>query len=296
MAGNFSFGDYFKEDAIGRAWSWSPGRRTTAATGSTPSASGSPSTDDDEAIELWQKVAGLPTERIQRRGWQDNYWSMGVPGPGGPCSEIYYDRGPEYGREGGPVVDEDRYLEIWNLVFMQDGAGRVSRPGRALPDPRVRCPRRTSTPAWASSGSRSCCRVCDNVYETDLVRPVITKAEELSGRKYGPTRSTTCASGVIADHARSSVMLVGDGVTPGNEARGYVLRRLLRRIVRSAACSAYRAGAAASSPRSSATRWARPTRSCQDFARIQQVVRAEEETFLRTLDAGSRIFEVPPPR
>ena len=123
----------------------------------------------------------MPAERIQRRGMADNYWSMGVPGPCGPCSEIYYDRGPEYGIEGGPVADEDRYLEIWNLVFMQNERGDGRRQG-GLRRSSARCRRRTSTPAWASSGVAFLLQGVDNVYETDLVRPVIDRAAELSGQ------------------------------------------------------------------------------------------------------------------
>ena len=206
MAGNFSFGDYFKAGAIEHAWNAGhrqPGRRRLRLR--PRPASGSPSTaTTTRPRDLWQRIAGLPAERIQRRGGKDNYWDMGVPGPGGPCSEIYYDRGPEHGREGGPVVDEDRYLEIWNLVFMQDVRGELRAEGRAPADRRAAAAR-TSTPAWASSASPPCCRASDNVYETDLVRPVIERAEELSGRRYGATATDDVRFRVIADHARSGV-------------------------------------------------------------------------------------------
>ena len=126
MAGNFSFGDYFKEGAIPLAWELLTKSTSDGGYGFDEGRLWvTVYDDDDEAIEIWHRVAGLPYERIQRRGPKDNYWSMGVPGPGGPCSEIYFDRGPEFGREGGPVADEDRYLEVWNLVFMQDELSQV---------------------------------------------------------------------------------------------------------------------------------------------------------------------------
>ncbi|MET9630909.1 alanine--tRNA ligase [Lentzea sp. NPDC006480] len=291
MAGNFSIGDYFKEDAIRFAWSLVTGSVDEGGYGFDPERIWvTVYQDDDEAIELWQKVAGLPTERIQRRDGKDNYWDMGVPGPGGPCSEIYFDRGPEYGKEGGPVVDEDRYLEIWNLVFMQDVRGELSpkeghKPIGSLPAKNIDTGMGVERVAYLLQG-------VDNVYETDLVRAVINKAEELSGRKYGADEVDDVRFRVIADHARSGVMLVGDGVTPGNEARGYVLRRLLRRIVRSARLLGVTEPVL--------VQFAEVVRDAMGpaypelvsgFARIQQVLKAEEDTFLRTLDAGSRIFE-----
>ena len=130
MAGNFSFGDYFKAGAIEHAWNLVTGRQDAGGYGFDPDRLWVTVYEtDDEALRLWQEIAGLPVERIQRRSGLDNYWDMGVPGPGGPCSEIYYDRGPEHGAEGGPVADEDRYLEIWNLVFMQDVRGEQSPKG-----------------------------------------------------------------------------------------------------------------------------------------------------------------------
>ena len=158
MAGNFSFGDYFKEGAIKHAWELLTGSLDDGGFGLDPERLWVTVYEtDDEALRLWQTVAGVPAERIQRRGMADNFWSMGVPGPCGPCSEIYYDRGPEYGIEGGPVADEDRYLEVWNLVFMQDMRGDWTQ-ARATSRSSARCPSRTSTPASAWSGSRSCCR------------------------------------------------------------------------------------------------------------------------------------------
>jgi alanyl-tRNA synthetase len=291
MAGNFSFGDYFKEDAIRFAWELITKSQDEGGYGFDPERIwATVYHDDDEAFDLWQKIAGLPPERIQRRGMEDNYWSMGVPGPCGPCSEIYYDRGPEYGKEGGPVVDEDRYLEIWNLVFMQNERG----PGGAKKDYPIlgELPAKNIDTGMGVERVAFLLQGVDNVYETDLVRAVINKAEELSGRKYGADTTDDVRFRVIADHARSSVLLVGDGVTPGNEARGYVLRRLLRRIVRSS-----RLLGVTEPVLPIFAEVVRDTMGqmypelVENFGRIQQILRAEEDTFLRTLDAGSRIFE-----
>ena len=292
MAGNFSFGDYFKAGAIEHAWQLVTGSQSDGGYGFDPERIWvTVYKTDDEAIELWRKIAGLPDERIQRRGGKDNYWDMGVPGPGGPCSEIYFDRGPEFGKEGGPVADEDRYLEIWNLVFMQDERGELS--------PKEDHPPIGTLPAKNIDTGMGVERVAfllqdvANVYETDLVRPVISKAEEMSGRRYGANQVDDVRFRVIADHARSGVMLIGDGVTPGNEARGYVLRRLLRRIVRSVRLLGVNEPVL---PEFAAV--VRDTMGpsypdlVSDFARIESVVRAEEETFLATLTSGSRIFDL----
>ena len=292
MAGNFSFGDYFKEGAIERAWELITNSRDSGGFGMEPDRIWVTVYEGDtEAAGLWRKVTGIPTERIQYRGAEDNYWDMGVPGPAGPCSEIYYDRGPEYGREGGPVVDEDRYLEIWNLVFMQDLRGEQS--------PKLGYPTLGELPKKNIDTGMGIERVAfllqdvANVYETDVVRPVIATAEEFSGRKYGDTHADDVRFRVIADHARSGVMLIGDGVTPGNEARGYVLRRLLRRIVRSTRLLGVHEPVL--------TEYAKVVRDAmsptypeleRDFERISDVMRAEEESFLATLSSGSRIFDL----
>ncbi|MGW3468101.1 alanine--tRNA ligase [Saccharopolyspora sp. NPDC000995] len=292
MAGNFSFGDYFKEGAMQHAWELLTGSQADGGYGFDPERLWVTVYEkDDEAAQLWQKVAGVPAERIQARDGKDNYWDMGVPGPGGPCSEIYYDRGPKYGHEGGPVADEDRYIEIWNLVFMQDIRGEQS--------PKLGHPPIGSLPTKNIDTGMGVERVAcllqgvENVYETDLVRPVIAKAEELSGRRYGANHEDDVRFRVIADHARSGVMLVGDGVTPGNEARGYVLRRLLRRIIRSTRLlgvqepvlgefsKVVRDAMAPSYPE-----------LVTEFDRIDSVMRNEEEAFLTTLTAGSKIFDL----
>ncbi|GDY28848.1 alanine--tRNA ligase [Gandjariella thermophila] len=292
MAGNFSFGDYFKEGAIGYAWELVTSAQDAGGFGFDPDRIWvTVYTDDDEAANLWQKVAGLPEERIQRRSGKDNYWDMGVPGPGGPCSEIYVDRGPEYGREGGPVVDEDRYLEIWNLVFMQDQRGDLS-PKDGHP-PVGELPSKNIDTGMGMERVALLLQGVSNVYETDLLRPIIATAERLSGRRYGADASDDVRFRVIADHTRTGLMLVGDGVTPSNEARGYVLRRLLRRVVRSARLLGITEPALGEFVAT-----ARDTMSpsypelATEFGRIDAVVRAEEDAFLATLTTGSRIFDM----
>jgi alanyl-tRNA synthetase len=292
MAGNFSFGDYFKEGAIALAWELITSPVGSGGFGFDPDRIW-PTVyhDDDEALELWREVSGLPAERIQRRGAEDNFWDMGVPGPCGPCSEIYFDRGPQYGRDGGPEVDEERFLEIWNLVFMQDVRGEQS-PKKGYPVI-GQLPTRNIDTGMGVERVATLLQGVANVYETDLVRPVIAKAEELSGRRYGEDKTDDVRFRVIADHARSGVMLIGDGVTPGNEARGYVLRRLLRRIVRSTRLLGVHEpvlGAFAAIVRDEMG--ASYPELVTDFPRIESVIRAEEEAFLTTLTSGSRIFDL----
>jgi len=292
MAGNFSFGDYFKEGAIRLAWELITGSVDDGGYGFDPERLwATVYHDDDESFDLWHTITGLPHARIQRRGAEDNFWDMGVPGPCGPCSEIYVDRGPQYGRDGGPEADEDRFLEIWNLVFMQSVRGEES--------PKKGAPVIGELPAKNIDTGMGIERVAtllqgvENVYETDLLRNVITRAEELSGRRYGADKTDDVRFRVIADHARSGVMLIGDGVTPGNESRGYVLRRLLRRIVRSARLLGVHEpvlGEFAAVVRDEMG----PSYPdlVQNFSRIDAVIRAEEATFLQTLTSGSRIFDL----
>src|SRR4051795_10270880 len=291
MQGNFSFGDYFKAEAIRFAWELVTGSQDDGFLGFDPNRVWvTVLHSDDEAAALWASIAGLPPERIQRRGLLDNYWNMGIPGPGGPCSEIYYDRGPEYGSEGGPEADEDRYLEIWNLVFMQDERGERS-PKDDHPPVGV-LPRKNIDTGMGVERVATLLQGVESVYDTDLVRPVIARAEELSGRRYGADPVADVRFRVIADHARSGVMIIGDGVTPGNEGRGYVLRRLLRRIVRSSRLLGVNEPVLQS--------FAEVVRDemspsypelATDFERISAIVRAEEDAFLQTLTAGSRIFD-----
>ncbi|MDH3060261.1 alanine--tRNA ligase, partial [Gordonia alkanivorans] len=233
MAGNFAFGDYFKREAINFAWTLLTNSVSDGGYGIDPQKLW-PTVylDDDEAEAIWRDEIGVPAERIQRRGLKDNYWSMGVPGPCGPCSEIFYDRGPDYGVEGGPEADEDRYIEIWNLVFMQNVRG----PGGGKDNYEILGPLPKKNIDTGMGVERVACILqgVDNVYETDLLKPIIDLAAELTGRAYGAgSHADDVRFRVIADHARTSAMLIGDGVLPGNDGRGYVLRRLLRRVVRS---------------------------------------------------------------
>src|ERR1700712_4073886 len=229
MCGNFSFGDYFKSRAIPLAWELLTKPVADGGFGfAEESLWATVYLDDDEAFDIWTQF--LPEERIQRRGKEDNYWSMGVPGPCGPCSEIYFDRGPEYGAEGGPVADEERYLEVWNLVFMQfergSGAGYDYPILRELPSKNIDTGMGLERMATILQG-------VDNLYEIDISRPVLDRAAELTGTRYGVDEATDVRLRVVADHTRTAAMLVADGVTPSNEGRGYVLRRLLRRAVSS---------------------------------------------------------------
>ncbi|MDP9822832.1 alanyl-tRNA synthetase [Nocardioides massiliensis] len=292
MAGNFSFGDYFKDGAIRLAWELITGSVESGGFGFDGDRIWVTVLDgDDEAAELWRSETGIPAERIQRRGLLDNYWNMGVPGPGGPCSEIYYDRGPEFGPDGGPIVDEDRFLEIWNLVFMQESLSQV----RAKDDFDIEGP----LPAKNIDTGLGVERVAyllqgkTNMYEIDEVFPVIEKASELTGRRYGADHTDDVRFRVVADHVRSALMLIGDGVTPGNEARGYVLRRLLRRAVRSMRLLGYEDRALPELLPVSFERMKLGYPELEaDFARISGVAYAEEDAFRKTLTAGTQIFDV----
>jgi alanyl-tRNA synthetase len=292
MAGNFSFGDYFKRRAIELAWSLLTTPADEGGYGFDPERLwATVFYDDDEAVQLWQEVAGLPIERIQRRGMADNYWSMGIPGPCGPCSEIYYDRGPAYGVEGGPEADENRYIEIWNLVFMQNERGE----GTSKDDFEILGPLPRKNIDTGMGVERIACLLqnVDNVYETDLLRPVIDKVAEYAPRGYGAgSHEDDVRYRVIADHSRTAAIIIGDGITPGNEGRGYVLRRLLRRIIRAAKLLGVeqpimaelmvvvRDAMGPSYPE-----------LVTDFDRIQRIAVAEETAFNRTLASGSKLFE-----
>jgi len=223
MLGNFSFGDYFKKEAI--AWAWDlltkvynldPGRLYVSVY-----------KDDDEAYNIWNKEIGIEASRIIRLGEKDNFWAMGDTGPCGPCSEILFDQGPSVGcgrPECAPGCDCDRYLEIWNLVFTQfdrEASGALI----PLPKPNIDTGMGLERIAAVIQG------VTSN-YDTDIFREIIAKVEELSGKKYGDDHKADLSFRVIADHARSSAFLIGDGVMPSNDGRGYVLRRIIRRAIR----------------------------------------------------------------
>jgi alanyl-tRNA synthetase len=291
MNGNFSFGDYFKEGAIKHAWDLVTGSLDSGGLGFDGDKVWVTVLDSDQdARALWREVAGLPDERIQSRGLLDNYWHMGVPGPGGPCSEIYIDRGAEFGPDGGPIVDEDRFLEIWNLVFMQEELSAV----RAKDDFDVfgPLPRQNIDTGMGLERVAYLLQDKSNLYEIDEVFPVIEKASVLTGRTYGANHEDDVRFRVIADHVRSGLMLIGDGVTPGNEARGYVLRRLLRRAVRSLRLLGYEDPALPALLPVSLERMKESYPELEaDFARISQIAYAEEEAFRQTLVKGTTIFD-----
>jgi alanyl-tRNA synthetase len=229
MCGNFSFGDYFKERAIPLAWELLTTPVDAGGYGfAEESLWATVYLDDDEAYDIWRQF--LPESRIQRRGKEDNYWSMGVPGPCGPCSEIYFDRGPAYGAEGGPIADEERYLEVWNLVFMQFERG----PGAGYDYPILGdLPSKNIDTGMGLERMATILQGVDNLYEIDISRPVLDAAARLTGTRYGVDHATDVRLRVVADHTRTAAMLVADGIVPSNEGRGYVLRRLLRRAISS---------------------------------------------------------------
>ncbi len=299
MNGNFSFGDYFKERAIPLAWDLVTKSVEHGGYGLDPEKIWvTVYLDDDEAIEIWRQT-GVPLERIVRRGMKDNFWSMGVPGPCGPCSELYLDRGEQYGPAGGPEVDEDRYLEFWNLVFMQyeRGPGGVKEDFPILGD----LPAKNIDTGMGLERMASLLQDVDNLYEIDEVKPILDKAAELTGKRYGAHSGHAASEShpddvrlrVIADHVRSALMLIGDGVTPSNEGRGYVLRRILRRAVRAMRLLGWHEPAL--------PQLLPVARDCmapsypevaEEYGRISQYAYGEEEAFLTTLRQGTTILDV----
>ena len=291
MCGNFSFGDYFKEGAISLAWDLLTRPVTDGGYGFPESRLWvTVYQDDDEAADIWHKKIGIPKERIQRRDMNDNYWSMGVPGPCGPCSEIYYDRGPEYGKDGGPIADEERYLEVWNLVFMQfergAGAGKTDYPILGeLPNKNIDTGLGLERMAAILQG-------VENIYEIDTTRVILNKAVELTGVKYGAAERSDVSLRVIADHARTAAMLICDGVTPGNEGRGYVLRRMMRRTIRNMRLLGSQEPVIKELISASITAMGTQyPELITDQSRIQKVAVAEEDSFLQTLKSGTQIFD-----
>ena len=291
MCGNFSFGDYFKAGAIELAWDLVTKPIADGGFGLDESRL-YPSVyeQDPEAVELWKKATGLSDDRIIRLGKTENYWSMGVPGPGGPCSEILYDRGPAYGADGD-FSAEDRYLEIWNLVFMQDELSAV----RSKEDFDIAgsLPKQNIDTGMGLERVAFLLQEKANMYEIDVMFPVIERAEQLTGRRYGGDPVDDVRFRVVADHIRSSMMLIGDGVTPGNESRGYVLRRLLRRAVRSMRLLGYEDRALPELFPVSRDLMAPGYPDLgTDWDRIAQVAYAEEDAFRTTLRTGTQIFDM----
>jgi alanyl-tRNA synthetase len=281
MLGNFSFGDYFKQDAIPFAWELLtevlgiPADRLWVTVYQS----------DDEAADVWTRTVGVPADRVQRMG-EDNFWTMGGTGQGpcGPSSELYYDRGEEFGAGGGPAVGgEERYVELYNLVFTQYNQ---------LPDGTMEdLPKRNID---TGAGLERILPILEGVsspYETDLIRPVISTAEEMTGSRYGHDEQTDRGLRVLADHARAMTMLVADGVLPSNEGRGYVLRRIIRRAV----LRAHRLGVTSQvTPRLvetvvSTLSDAYPSVE-SEFELVKATVTREEDQFLKTLESGSQIL------
>lgn len=291
MCGNFSFGDYFKEQAITFAWDLLTTSEDDGGLGFDPKDLWvTVYEEDDEARDIWRRVAGLPDERIQGLGKDTNYWSTGQPGPAGPCSEIFFDRGPAYGIDGGPATDDDRYVEIWNLVFMQylrgEGTGKADFDILGdLPKKNIDTGMGLERVAFLKQG-------VENMYEIDQVRPVLDRAAQLAGKTYGAVHDDDVRLRVIADHVRSALMLMSDGVTPSNEGRGYILRRLMRRTVRAMRLLGvdHATFPELFTVSRDAMKAAYPEVE-KDFPRISQLAYAEEETFLRTLVAGTGILD-----
>lgn len=292
MMGNWSFGDYFKEGAIRYAW-----ELLTSS-----EADGGFAFDekdlwvtvyetDDEAEAIWRDIIGLKPERIQRLGRADNYWNTGQPGPGGPDSEIFFDRGPAYGRDGGPAADDSRFLEIWNLVFMQDFIENVR--GKTEFDIVGELPQKNIDTGMGLERVAFLKQGVENMYETDQVRPVLDRAVELSGRRYGAVHEDDVRFRVIADHVRSSLMLLSDGVRPSNEGRGYILRRLMRRTVRAMRLLGVDEPVFPELFATSrdAMKSAYPVLETE-WASLSASAFAEEETFRRTLAQGSTILDL----
>ena len=292
MCGNFSFGDYFKEGAIALAWDLLTRPISDGGYGFPEDKLWvTVYLTDDEAADIWHKKIGIPKERIQRRDMADNFWSMGVPGPCGPCSEIYFDRGPAYGIDGGPIADENRYLEIWNLVFMQNerGAGGGKDGYPILGE----LPAKSIDTGLGLERTAALLQGVENIYEIDTTMQILNRAMDLTGVKYGANEKSDIALRVIADHARTSAMLIGDGVTPGNEGRGYVLRRMMRRTIRNMRLLGTNdpimseltvAAIGAMGPQY--------PELISDQNRILSVSVSEEESFLQTLKSGTQIFDV----
>ena len=292
MCGNFSFGDYFKEGAIALAWELLTKSTSDGGYGFEPNKLWvTVYKDDDEAADIWHKQIGVPKDRIQRRGMADNFWSMGVPGPCGPCSEIYFDRGASYGKDGGPIADEERYLEIWNLVFMQN----IRAAGGSKDDfPIVgELPAKNIDTGLGLERTAALLQGVENIYEIDTTKIILDRASELSNTKYGSNPNSDVSLRVVADHARTAMMLIGDGVNPGNEGRGYVLRRMMRRTIRNMRLLGSQELVLAELVKSSIAAMApQYPELISNKDRILEVTVAEEESFIQTLKSGTSIFDL----
>ena len=292
MCGNFSFGDYFKEGAIALAWELLTKSVSSGGYGfSEEKLWVTVYDDDDEAANIWEKQIGVPKNRIQRRGMADNFWSMGVPGPCGPCSEIYFDRGGDYGKEGGPIADEDRYLEIWNLVFMQNirGEGGDKNSFPIIGE----LPAKNIDTGLGLERTAALLQGVENIYEIDTTKIILDKASDLTKTIYGKEEKTDISLRVIADHTRTAMMLIGDGVTPGNEGRGYVLRRMMRRTIRNMRLLGSQDLVISELIKSSIKAMGpQYPELIKDSKRILSVAESEEDTFIQTLKSGTSIFDI----
>ncbi len=300
MNGNFSFGDYFKSGAIQLAWDLSTNAVGAGGFGLDPDKIwATVYLDDDEAVDIWHRQIGLPLERIVRRGKKDNFWSMGIPGPAGPCSELYFDRGPSYGKGGGPDVDEDRFMEYWNLVFMQYEIRGVRSKEQF--DIVGELPAKNIDTGMGLERIASMLQGVDNLYEIDEVKPILARAAEMTGKKYGAHSGHVASEShpddvrlrVIADHVRTALMVISDGVTPGNEGRGYVLRRILRRAIRSMRLLGWN-GPALPELLPVARDCMAPSypEVAAEYDRISSYAYGEEEAFLATLRSGTAILDL----
>lgn len=292
MAGNFSFGDYFKDDAIRFAWDLLTNSTQKGGYGfDVEKLWVTIYLDDEEAFDIWKNKIGIDEARIQRRGKADNFWSMGVAGPCGPCSEIYFDRGNEFGKDGGPISDEERYLEVWNLVFMQflrgEGGGKDDFP--ILGD----LPNKNIDTGMGVERMAAILQGVDNIYEIDTTKFILDKATELVGKKYGTENVNDIRLRVIADHTRTATFLISDGVVPANEGRGYVLRRMMRRVIRNMRLlgtedlvmnDLISSSIDAMSPQY--------PELASERSRILETSRNEEESFIKTLKMGTQIFDL----
>ncbi|HEU4397120.1 MAG TPA: alanine--tRNA ligase [Actinomycetota bacterium] len=280
MLGNFSFGDYFKEGAIAFAW-----ELVTERFGLDPELLWiTVYLDDDEAVEIWRRT-GVPAERIQRLGKEDNFWDMGVAGPCGPDSELFYDRGPSFGPEGGPASGSDRYQEIWNLVFMQNIQDENFNIIGDLPRKNIDTGMGLERIAMLLQGG-------DSIYETDLLAPIVQEAQEVSGAPYGRDARTDRSLRIVAEHARCASFLIADGVLPSNEGRGYILRRLLRRSVRHLRVLGVEDAALPAVCARVVDNLGEPwPELVAQRSLIEQVVASEEDSFSRTLRQGSALLD-----
>ncbi|MFB7665939.1 alanine--tRNA ligase [Kitasatospora sp. NPDC056138] len=285
MLGNFSFGDYFKADTIAYAY-----ELVTKGYGLDPERLwATVYLDDDESIRCWERI-GIPSSRIQRLGKEDNFWSMGVPGPCGPNSELYYDRGPEFGAEGGPAVNDERYMEIWNLVFMQFGRGE----GDGKTDYPIlgELPMKGIDTGMGLERLAVILQGVDNVCQTDLLAPTLHTVQELASRAYPGSGAEKVSFQVVTEHARAMAFLIADGVLPSNEGRGYILRRLMRRAVRHGRLLGIDGpllpAVTGSVVANLGPAWPELT---EQAGLIEQVVRAEEESFGRTLRQGAKLLD-----